>query len=126
MAEAVSRVILLVDDDPFVRESTATLLAVLRYAVIDVANGGDAVALARDGRAFDAALVDWHMPGGLDGVATVRALRAVRPGLPFILVTGDHTASVPLDGELAGGRALAKPFRLGELRDALATLFIAG
>ncbi|MBL8838766.1 MAG: response regulator [Alphaproteobacteria bacterium] len=119
-------VILVVDDDPFVRESTATILGALSYDVVDAGSGDDAVALARAGRAIDVALVDFHMPGGLDGLETVRALRQIRPDLPFVLVTGDHAETIRFDGDLAGGVALGKPYRMADLRNTLQRLLAAG
>lgn len=118
-------VILVVDDDPFVRESTVTILGALSYDVVDAGSGDDAVALARAGRAIDAALVDFHMPGGLDGLETVRALRQIRPDLPFVLVTGDDAETIRFDGDLAGGVALGKPYRMADLRNTLQRLLAA-
>lgn len=88
--------ILVADDDATTRLLITTQLDRLGHAVLEVENGDDAVAaLCRDG--FDAAILDWDMPGQ-DGIAVTRHIRAgeaeARPGTAsytyVIMVTGAH------------------------------------
>ena len=79
--------VLIVDDEPVVRESLAAWISEDGYAVDAVASGEEAVerAAARDHLAF---LVDLKMPPGIDGIETMRRFvkDARRAG---ILIHGD-------------------------------------
>ncbi|MFN7173883.1 MAG: response regulator, partial [Thermaurantiacus tibetensis] len=70
---------------------------------------------------FDVVFADLRMPG-LDGIALARRLRARRPGLPVLLVSGyaDAGAREALEGlDVA---FLPKPYRLADLRRSLESL----
>lgn len=109
--------VLFVDDEPDIRELGAQMLRRAGYTV-HVADGGPAaVELVRSGTPLDLAVIDVRMPG-MDGIETMQALRALRPQIPTILVSGQERA----DGaRIAGSGAefLSKPFRRDELLDAL-------
>jgi CheY-like chemotaxis protein len=67
--------VLVVDDDPTVRELARRMLAALRYDVAVAASGADALAaVARDPARFQLVLLDLTMPG-LTGVDTRRNWR---------------------------------------------------
>jgi excisionase family DNA binding protein len=78
--------ILVADDDPRIRELFSSGLQDVDRRVVRAASGDEALAIARH-TAFDLVVLDLVMPG-LSGVETFRALRAMRPGLPVIIVTG--------------------------------------
>ncbi|MBL8755060.1 MAG: response regulator [Planctomycetes bacterium] len=105
------RRILLVEDEPDVRRAIRMLLESWGCAVVgEAGNGGDAVRLlAETGLAVDVVVSDVRMPG-LTGLDLVHALRAMRPGLPIVFVSG-HTSSASLVAELAplGIELIAKP-----------------
>jgi DNA-binding NtrC family response regulator len=63
------------------------LLGAEGYEVRDAADGRAGVAAALDAEP-DVALVDLMMPGELDGLATLRALRERAPDLPVIMMSG--------------------------------------
>jgi DNA-binding NarL/FixJ family response regulator len=96
----VSRIrIVLADDHPVVRAGIAGLLATQPdFEVVgDAANGKEALALV-DALRPDVLLVDLRMPVQ-DGVATIRALRAERPGAPkpphvLVLTTYDTDSDI--------------------------------
>jgi DNA-binding NarL/FixJ family response regulator len=79
--------VLLADDHQLLLDGIQSLLA--GEADIDVAgtalNGYEALDKVKEG-AFDVCLLDISMPG-LDGIATARAIRELRPGLPIIVLT---------------------------------------
>ena len=84
---AIERV-LLVDDEPDLRKlAQFSLQAVGKWAVTAVGSGAEAVAAALRER-FDVVLLDVQMPG-LDGPATLQALRAepALSNLPVIFLT---------------------------------------
>ena len=80
--------ILLVDDEPIVRDSLAAMLEALGWEVITADNGAQAVEVFRQQQGtIDAVLLDQKMPG-IDGMATARELRAIEADLPIVLMSG--------------------------------------
>jgi DNA-binding response OmpR family regulator len=77
--------ILLVDDEPAIRQMLTRLLAGEGYNVLPATNGAEALEFA--GHAdFDLVLLDLNMPG-LDGWDTFEQLTAKHPLLPVIVIT---------------------------------------
>jgi CheY-like chemotaxis protein len=76
------------------------------------------LALERD-PAIDLVFTDIVMPGRTDGLALARAIREKHPGLPVLLATGYSDALRDASGEFP---ILRKPYEIGELSRALATL----
>jgi CheY-like chemotaxis protein len=112
--------ILVVDDDAAIRESIRLALAPAGIEVTTVDSGERALEDFAHA-SFDGAIVDFMMPG-IGGAETIRALRALRPGLPVIVVSGslmrDESRApdfLHLAMELAGVTHLAKPFKLSDL-----------
>jgi PAS domain S-box-containing protein len=106
--------ILVVDDDPGVREVTVQMLRQIGYGVVEADSGQAALdALAR-GEIYDLVLIDVAMPG-LNGIETVRRARERWPGLRVLYVTGyaDFRAA---DRRTGDDPLIKKPFRLAELR----------
>jgi CheY-like chemotaxis protein len=77
---------LLVDDEELVM-STADILNDLGYAVIEAASGEDAMRLTNAGKHFDILVTDHLMPG-MNGTDLALKVRAVKPGVPVLLVSG--------------------------------------
>jgi CheY-like chemotaxis protein len=80
------RRILVVDDDQRIHEFFSQAIPNTDYEVVAVGSGQEAVA-AVNAAPFDLAFVDIIMPG-MDGLETLKALRAQRPHLPVIMMTG--------------------------------------
>jgi DNA-binding response OmpR family regulator len=85
MAEERRPEILWVDDEIDLLKSQIQFLENRGYRVATATNGPDAVALVKD-RPFDAVLLDEIMVG-MDGIETLRELKAVDASLPVIMVT---------------------------------------
>jgi CheY-like chemotaxis protein len=83
-----ARRILVVDDDDLVRETVAAQLEVEGFATLVASSGIEALALIEAGEVVDALVSDLTMPG-MNGMAVIRQARALRPGLPCFLLTGD-------------------------------------
>ena len=110
--------ILLVDDHPEVRTTTAAMLAELGHSVIEAANGREALVALENGAACcDLLISDYAMPY-ISGTELVRQARQVIPEVPAIIITGyaetDAVRDRPEDVEI-----LLKPFRENALRQAL-------
>jgi CheY-like chemotaxis protein len=105
--------ILLVEDEPAVRNLFVRALTSEGYTIHEARNGHEAVELFdRVGENIDLLVTDLRMPlmGGLE---LANQLRARRPGMKLLCVSGYPGSDVPsLDAEF-----LAKPFS----RDALLT-----
>ncbi|MET1112459.1 MAG: PAS domain S-box protein [Allosphingosinicella sp.] len=112
----IAGTILLVDDEPLVRASTADMLTDLGYEVVEADSGHDALALI-DLRRPDMVITDHLMPG-LSGTDLALILAAERPGLPVLIVSG----YAELDGLPADLPRLTKPFRQSDLAACVADL----
>lgn len=92
---ALQHVIALADDHPIVRAALKGALAQLGEGTrFCEANDADsALLLARSHPGLDLMLLDLHMPG-VQGTATVRAVREAAPALPLAVVSADEDPSV--------------------------------
>lgn len=79
--------ILLVDDDPLVRDAAPVMLESQGHQVTVADGGRQAIGLIDHGGWFDIVVLDLNMPD-LDGVATLEQLRQIRPDLPVLITTG--------------------------------------
>jgi len=110
--------VLIVDDDPRIRDLLASVLAAEEYATETAAEGLAAVArLARGG--IDLVLLDLMMPG-LDGLAVCRQVRAhtqpAEPYLPIIMLTARTEVADQREGFAAGADDyIVKPFHVETL-----------
>ncbi|MBV8936630.1 MAG: PAS domain-containing protein [Alphaproteobacteria bacterium] len=109
--------ILVVDDDPEVREVAVSSLADLGYRMLAAENGPLALQLLAQNGPVDLLLVDMAMPG-MNGVELIRRARECQGGLKAMLVTGyaDVAAFAPAEGDLV----LQKPYRLERLAETVA------
>jgi CheY-like chemotaxis protein len=79
--------VLVVDDDPLVREVLARQLMAAGFEVLRAESGTEALALLAAGEYIDLLVTDLSMPG-LDGLAVIREAQSRIPGLPAVLLTG--------------------------------------
>src|SRR6476620_8406816 len=106
--------ILVIDDDPGVRESMTRMLRGAGYTVQSAASGEDGFDLAR-GDAFDVILSDMRMPG-LSGLDVLRKLRDVHVDACFIVMTGFGTVDTAVEAmKLGAVDFVQKPFFRDEL-----------
>jgi CheY-like chemotaxis protein len=116
--------VLLVDDEPTVREVLAMQLAEEGYDVAESGDGSAALDLLDQRGPFDLLVSDLAMPG-LDGVALIREAQRRQPGLPAILITGyaGDAAALAVGKAVAGTFALLrKPVTGAQLADQVAAL----
>jgi PAS domain S-box-containing protein len=115
-ARSIAGTVVLVDDEPLVRASTADMLAELGYEVVEAESGQEALGLI-EARGPDLVITDHLMPG-LSGTDLARILAAERPDLPVLIVSG----YADLDGLPADLPRLTKPFRQADLAACVANL----
>jgi PAS domain S-box-containing protein len=119
--------ILLVDDEKVVRTVLSGELADRGYHITEASGGSDALALLRTGEHVDMLVTDLAMPG-MDGVELIRAVQALSPRLPAILLTGyAGDASALTIGKRVEGPVilLRKPIAGGQLADHAAMMLEA-
>ncbi|HVS82327.1 MAG TPA: PAS domain S-box protein [Pyrinomonadaceae bacterium] len=108
-APSPSLSVLVVDDEPFVRETLADMLADLDHKVVTADCGRDALAKVCSDD-FDLVFTDLAMPE-MDGWETAREIRKHRPDLPIVLVTGYGATAQPPSDELdLVACIISKPF----------------
>jgi CheY-like chemotaxis protein len=110
--------ILLVDDQRSVREAIGLLLRLDAHTVVEAADGVEALALFKPG-SFDLVITDFEMPQ-MKGNELAARIKQACPAQPVLMITAY--------AELLGGSdnhidaLLDKPFRLEDLRRAMAEL----
>jgi PAS domain S-box-containing protein len=110
-------VVVLVDDEPLVRTSTADLLSEMGFEVAEFASAEEAEARLEAGLRADLVVTDHLMPG-MTGTEFAQRLRVSRPQLPVLLISGYAEAS-GVDTNLP---RLTKPFRHADLAAIIGTL----
>jgi PAS domain S-box-containing protein len=108
--------VLVVDDEPAVRTMTQRLLETAGYRVATAADGTEATAIyVQRKNEIAAVLTDMMMPV-MDGVATIRALKHLNPGVRIIAATGMMTEGHVAKAVQAGANfLLRKPCTAAEL-----------
>ena len=108
--------ILCVEDDRKIRDYVTMQLENLGYKVIVAANADEALAIVRQGAAFDLLFTDIVMPGSMNGRQLAETLMAGRPSLRVLFTSGYSDGALPLHGRTGQGiPLLTKPYRRAEL-----------
>lgn len=116
--------VLVMEDEPLVREVFSRMLGAHGYAVTCTADGAAAVAVwreaARREEPFDLMVADLEIRGGEGGMEVMARLREEFPGLRAVLTTG-YTEDAALAEHAARGfsAVLAKPFSMESLLEAV-------
>jgi len=106
--------ILLIDDDPGVRDSMERTLRGAGYGVQSAPTGEEGFEMAKGG-AFDVILSDMRMPG-ISGLDILRQLRDLRIDSAFIIMTGFGTVDTAVEAmKLGAVDFVQKPFFRDEL-----------
>ncbi|MGE0715406.1 MAG: PAS domain-containing protein [Alphaproteobacteria bacterium] len=119
------KTVLVVDDDPMVRQMAEIIIRSAGCTVSTAGNGREALAMLEEAEHFDILFSDVVMPGGINGEQLAAMAVARRPGIAVVLTTGYaeiiNGAPVGVDRP----NLLRKPYRredlLAALRSALAT-----
>ena len=117
---AVSRRILVAEDNNLNRLLVATMLKRMGHSVVAVENGAEAVEAVTASR-FDVGILDLQMPimGGLEAVAGIRAVGAAGD-FPLIALTADAIPDPQGDASVTGfSRWLTKPIDWPEVSEAI-------
>jgi CheY-like chemotaxis protein len=108
--------ILIIDDEPGMRQVMAKILVPLGHEVIDVDEGVRAVQMVKE-IAPDVVLLDIRLPD-MDGPDIVEAIKNAKPNTPIIILSGfgDVEAAAELV-KIGAFDYISKPFKVNELVD---------
>lgn len=110
--------ILVIDDEPGLRDMLAYELSQDGFEV-ETADSGMAAVERVKRRKFDLAITDLKMPG-MDGIATLEALRKIDPDMEVIVATGYASVETAIASLKRGAYDyIQKPFDLNELKSLL-------
>lgn len=114
--------ILLVEDNPQVAQFVRKGLAEVGHAVDHADNGRDGLFMASS-ESYDALILDRMLPGGIDGLGIIEALRRTGNRTPILILSALADVDERIRGLKAGGDDyLTKPFAFGELEARLMAL----
>jgi two-component system, cell cycle sensor histidine kinase and response regulator CckA len=117
--------ILLVEDDPSLREATREYLKCLGYRVLRAGDGEEALQTAQSAGHIDALIADLRMPK-MGGKELAEKLSVVMPALRIMFVSGNiDTELIQRDDERRGPALLPKPFEMRGLARMLRDLLDA-
>lgn len=115
-SDANRYLVLLVEDDPEVRRVVRKQLTDLGYPVLEAGDGAEALRVIDSVAEIRIVVSDLVMPGGVDGRLLADRVRATRPGVGVLLMSG-YPTDLWKEGEDL--ELLSKPFSRKELSDAL-------
>jgi two-component system nitrogen regulation response regulator GlnG len=92
--------ILIVDDDPQLRQSFQRLLTDEGHTVQTAATGEQGISMVRD-QLPDLVIMDVRLPGK-DGLQTYRTMREIEPKLPVIVMTAFGTTDTAIEATKLG------------------------
>jgi PAS domain S-box-containing protein len=113
--------VLVVEDDDEVAALTVEMINQLGYDTTRVASADAALGALAGRRSVDIVFSDIMMPGRMNGMELAQEIRRRRPNMPVLLTSGYAEAA---RGTAATSqiRIIPKPYRIDELRDALAAV----
>jgi len=115
--------VLVVDDEKDFVEATVKRLKKRGIDAEGALSGERALELMKEKR-FDVVLLDIKMPGGMDGIETLREIKKIAPITEVILLTGHASVESSIEGlKLGAFDYLLKPVKLEDLIKKLAEAF---
>ena len=114
MEQEMEAKVLLVDDEQDFLDTLSNRLELRGLKVSAVTSGEQAVSEAQQ-QEYDAIIVDLSMPG-IDGLETLRRIKANNPNAEIIMLTGHGSVASGVEAmKLGAGDFLQKPVELSEL-----------
>lgn len=111
--------VLVVEDQPSVRQLASEMLREMGHRVVTAADGDEAREILLTNSRFDAILSDVVMPGSLDGRSLAQWVTEHHPSIKILLTSGYHE----YQGDRLGYPMLSKPYTLKSLEEAVLSLF---
>jgi two-component system, chemotaxis family, CheB/CheR fusion protein len=116
--------ILVVEDDPDVRELLSMLLEAEGHRVTSASDGPAAVELIQKGELKpDIIIADYNLPKGMDGLQVAARLKSLmRRPIPVIILTGDVSTAALIDIARNDCTHLNKPVKIKKMMNVIETL----
>jgi two-component system cell cycle sensor histidine kinase/response regulator CckA len=115
--------ILIMDDEDLVRAVAGKMLEFLGYEAVTARSGEEAISLYQShrtsGKPFDAVILDWMVPAGLDGFKTMERLRAMDAEAKGILSSGYPEQNAETRITAGFTDVIGKPYEIKTLRETL-------
>ena len=107
--------VLLVEDDPEVRNVFKEALRMKGYEVVECSSAEEAWELLERGERFDLVVTDVLMPG-MDGIELLKRIKTRFPGMGVVVITGHGSVEQAVEAMKAGASDyIQKPFKKDEL-----------
>ena len=116
--------VLVVEDEPTVRELAESIVADSGYRTLSAANAREAIALLEQNKPIELLFTDINLPDGpdaMDGLELARQAVELRPRLGVIYTTGGGRTDGMTALFVDGGMFLPKPYRSEQLIKAIET-----
>jgi len=115
--------VLVVDDEEDFVETLVNRLKKRTIDAVGALSGEDALELLGN-REFDVVILDIKMPGGMDGIETLKEIKKIQPLSEVILLTGHASVESSIEGMRCGAfDYVLKPIKLEELFPKIAQAF---
>jgi two-component system, cell cycle sensor histidine kinase and response regulator CckA len=116
--------VLVMDDDPVIRDIAGELIRALGHSAESVSQGKEVIEKYQDaqrsGRPFDVVLLDLTIRGGMGGAETLQKLLEFDPAVKAVVSSGYSTDALIASYQEQGFKAsLRKPYNAEDLRDVL-------
>lgn len=116
--------ILIMDDEPTIRDMTGKILTVLGYEVDFAKDGKEAIDIYRkadeEGNPFDLVIMDLTVPGGMGGTAAVGKLHEIAPHAKVIVSSGYSTDPIMSEYKKYGFcGVIIKPYSANQVSEAI-------
>lgn len=111
--------VLLVEDNDGLREMAADMIGALGYQFDVAADGAEALALLHSSVRYDILFSDVMLPGAMNGRDLADRVRHTHPAIRIVLTSGYDASAAAPGREDPQYRFLPKPYRMGELSQAL-------
>ncbi len=110
-------VVLVVEDDPEVREIITEVLAIEGMTVLSAGSGPEALAILHSDQdqTINLLFTDVVMPGGMDGFELAQTAKQLRPDLPILYTSGYINERAATHQSSVDGKLFRKPYSLSEV-----------
>ncbi len=124
LVESKRPVVLIVEDELLLRMNALDMIEAAGFEVVEAANADEAIEILEARRDIGVVFTDIQMPGSMDGLKLVRAVRGRWPPIKIVATSG-HIGVAQTDLP-EGGRFLPKPYSPGQVTDVLRELTAGG
>jgi CheY-like chemotaxis protein len=124
LVESERPVVLIVEDELLLRMNAVDMIEAAGFEVVEAANADEAIEILEARRDIGVVFTDIQMPGSMDGLKLVRAVRGRWPPIKIVATSG-HVGVAQTDLP-EGGRFLPKPYSPGQIMDVLRELTAGG